>query len=128
MIVAGALTYMFSDVVGNKTKAIARIRNAMWGLVILVSSYLILVTINPELTTFNLNLKVHNNYDTSPTPARPASTKLTVSDPNTFQVYNGENAPTEIARLQDQCKSPKSLNQIGEEADTHGTYTVWKCQ
>lgn len=65
MIVLGALTYMFSDVVGNKTKAIARIRNAMWGLVILVSSYLILYTINPELTSFNLNFQLLNNYDKS---------------------------------------------------------------
>ncbi|MDB5225647.1 MAG: hypothetical protein JWL87_599 [Candidatus Adlerbacteria bacterium] len=56
MLVLGALTYMFSDVVGNKTKALGRIRGAMWAIVLLMSSYLILNTINPELVTFKLNL------------------------------------------------------------------------
>lgn len=68
MIVLGALTYMFSDVVGNKKKALDRIRGAMWGIVLLVSSYLILVTINPELVSFNLNLAKMNNFNTATDP------------------------------------------------------------
>lgn len=71
MIVLGALTYMFSDIVGNKTKALARIRNAMWAVVLLVSSYLILVTINPDLVKFSLNLNVANNF--TPAPNTPGA-------------------------------------------------------
>lgn len=66
MIVLGALTYMFSDIAGNKKNALARIRNAMWAIVILVSSYLILYTINPDLLTFNLNIKTSGNFNTAP--------------------------------------------------------------
>jgi hypothetical protein len=56
VLILGALTYMFSDVITNKTRAIARIRNAMWGILILASSWLILNTINPQLVNLNLKL------------------------------------------------------------------------
>jgi hypothetical protein len=68
MIVLGALTYMFSDIVGNKKKALDRIRGAMWAIVLLVSSYLILATINPDLVTFSLKLKTADNFMKSPDP------------------------------------------------------------
>lgn len=78
MIVLGALTYMFSDIVGNKKKALDRIRGAMWAIVLLVSSYLILVTINPDLVKFNLNLNSTNNFITTPNPTGTAnSTQMT---------------------------------------------------
>ncbi len=73
MIILGALTYMFSDIVGNKKKALERIRGAMWGLVILVSSYLILYTINPDLTKFSLNLNTANNFTPAPNAAGGAT-------------------------------------------------------
>lgn len=73
MIVLGALTYMFSDIVGNKNKALNRIRSAMWAIVLLVSSYLILATINPELVTFNLKLKTVDNFMKSPDPISDAT-------------------------------------------------------
>lgn len=56
MLVMGALTYMFSDVLNSKKNALGRIRNAMWAIVLLVSCYLILNTINPDLVTFKLDL------------------------------------------------------------------------
>jgi hypothetical protein len=68
MIVLGALTYMFSDIVGNKKKALDRIRGAMWAIVLLLSSYLILFTINPDLVQFKLNLSDGRNFNITPTP------------------------------------------------------------
>ena len=72
MLIIGALTYMFSDVITDKFKAKERIRNTMWAIVLLVSSYLILNTINPDLVTFKLNLSALNSSGTSggaqPTP------------------------------------------------------------
>lgn len=86
MIVLGALTYMFSDIAGNKKNALTRIRNAMWAIVILVSSYLILYTINPDLVTFKLNLSVVGNYSTTPNPtgSTPA-TQLTDAQKQALQ-------------------------------------------
>lgn len=123
MIVLGALTYMFSDVVGDKFKAKTRIRNAMWGVVLLLSSYLILYTINPELTTFNLDLKPFNNYNTSPA----VGTRITISNPHHFSVYNGPNAHIQVMELQNNCQSPKSLHRTEEGADAIGPYVVWSC-
>lgn len=82
MIVLGALTYMFSDIAGNKKNALSRIRNAMWAIVILVSSYLILFTINPELVTLTFNLGTSGNPN-SPTAA-PSGTRTSATPVNTI--------------------------------------------
>ena len=66
ILVLGALTYMFSDIAGNKKRAIDRIRNAMWAIVLLLSSYLILYTVNPDLVMFKLDLGGTSNFDASP--------------------------------------------------------------
>jgi hypothetical protein len=66
MIVLGALTYMFSDIAGNKSKALNRIRSAMWAIVLFLSSYLILYTLNPDLVMFKLDLGATGNFDASP--------------------------------------------------------------
>lgn len=92
MIVIGALTYMFSDVVGNKTKALARIRNAMWAIVILVSSFLILNTINPELVTFSLNLSSAGN--TGSFANTPANTTAPVQQ-TSAQIQAQQNSCTQ---------------------------------
>lgn len=68
MLILGAMTYMFSDVVSNKKNALDRIRGSMWAIVLLVSSYLILNTINPDLVTFKLNLA-----PIPTTPGQPAN-------------------------------------------------------
>lgn len=89
MIVLGALTYMFSDIAGNKKNALNRIRNAMWAIVLLVSSYLILYTINPELVQFNLNLGNPNNYTVpSNTPAATAPTSNTPQTQPEQETFN----------------------------------------
>ncbi len=93
MIVLGALTYMFSDVVGNKTKALSRIRNAMWAVVLLVSSYLILNTINPDLTKLSLTLNTSGNFNTSPSAQTTSGTTLT-----TAQIQAIEKSCTDIGQ------------------------------
>ncbi len=49
MIVMGGIEYMTSDLVSSKEEGKKRIRNALLGLVIALSAFLILNTINPEL-------------------------------------------------------------------------------
>lgn len=52
-LVLGGITYMTSEVVGKKDEARKRIQKAVWGLLLLIASYLILNTINPQLLQFN---------------------------------------------------------------------------
>lgn len=54
--VIGGITYMFSESAFKKNFGKERVQAAMWGLVILAGAWLILHTINPQLTVFNSNL------------------------------------------------------------------------
>lgn len=53
--VYGGIVYMTSEIVDNKAKAIKRIQSAMWGLLLLLGSWLILNTINPQLLSLELS-------------------------------------------------------------------------
>jgi hypothetical protein len=55
MIVWGAWEYAISEATGGKERAKARIRNAALGLILMLASYLILFTIDPNLVRFNLS-------------------------------------------------------------------------
>lgn len=131
MIVMGALTYMFSDIVGNKKKALTRIRGAMWAIVLLVSSYLILVTINPDLVRFNLQLEVMDNFNigssntTGTTGSTP--TRIMVTESNGTIIYDGQNSYNQMMDLKERCKSPKTLHQQSGGTDDTGSYSVWTC-
>jgi hypothetical protein len=60
LIIAG-MRYMLSDVVTSKTDAIKDIYGAVFGLLIVLSAYLILYVINPDLTTTNVFKDLKNN-------------------------------------------------------------------
>lgn len=108
MIVLGALTYMFSDIAGNKTKSLNRIRGAMWAIVLLVSSYLILYTINPDLVTLNFVPTVSNNFNTGPNSS---------SNPTS-------NAPGAVTPTQTQGPyTPPTQEQINQCHSLGGYYT-----
>jgi len=53
MLVTGGVRYMLSESFTDIDKAKTRIKNALWGLLILVGSFLILYTINPNLLNFS---------------------------------------------------------------------------
>jgi hypothetical protein len=48
-LVLGGITYMVSEVVDKRSAARERIKAALWGLAILLASYIILNTVNPQL-------------------------------------------------------------------------------
>lgn len=56
MIIYGGIKYMSTDAFGGKQEAKDIIQNAIWGLLLAMSAWLILNTINPELVKFNLDL------------------------------------------------------------------------
>src|SRR3989344_5536686 len=66
-IAYGGIRYMLSDVVTNKSNAIQLMKNALLGLGLALSAYLILYTISPNLTSLSLL----QTLDTSPPPAPP---------------------------------------------------------
>ena len=122
MLIIGALTYMFSDVVGHKTKAIARIRGAMWAIVLLVSSYLILYTVNPDLITFKLYLTAITS------PPSSSGTRVIITNPSGENIYNGPKAYDQLWELKSKCPSPKDVHQVGSGNDSGGDYVTWRCE
>lgn len=61
-LVVGGIMYMTSDVAGNKTQAKKWATSALYGLLILAGSYLILYTINPDLVRLNLTIPKTHRY------------------------------------------------------------------
>lgn len=57
-IIFGGIKYMSTDAFEGKSEAKTTIQNAIWGLLLAVSAWLILFTINPKLVDFNLKIPV----------------------------------------------------------------------
>ena len=74
MIVVGGIEYAVSEAVSSKAEAKDRIMQAIWGLLLALISYLILYTINPDLTSLKLD-------------PNPAGTTQTPTD-----LFGGSNA------------------------------------
>lgn len=56
MIVLGGFQYMSSDAIQGKEDGRNRIKNSVYGLVLVIAAYLILYTVNPNLLTLNLTI------------------------------------------------------------------------
>lgn len=57
MIIYGGIQYMSTDAFQGKSDAKDTISNALWGLLLTISAWLILFTVNPNLVNFNLNIE-----------------------------------------------------------------------
>lgn len=55
MLTVGGVQYMISGGPADKNKGIQRAKAALWGILLIAASYLILHTINPQLLNFSLN-------------------------------------------------------------------------
>lgn len=57
MILIGGVEYITTDAIQGKSDGKARIQNALWGLILVLVSWILLHTINPKLTVFDLTIK-----------------------------------------------------------------------
>lgn len=57
MILIGGVEYITTDAIQGKSDGKARIQNALWGLILVLVSWILLYTINPKLTVFDLTIK-----------------------------------------------------------------------
>ncbi len=79
MIIVGGIQYMGTDSVWEKGESVSRMTGAVGGIVLLLCSYLILYTINPDLVNIKIGIKrvmeeewsstENINYDSTPTSA-----------------------------------------------------------
>ena len=66
MIIFGGIKYMSTDAFGGKNEAKNIIENAIWGLILAMSAWLILSTVNPNLVNFNLKIPVQKISEKPP--------------------------------------------------------------
>jgi hypothetical protein len=71
MLTIAGIGYMISDSVVKVDAAKSRAKRALWGLVLLMGSWLILNTINPEILNFKLNLPTRGSVGINPSPSGP---------------------------------------------------------
>ena len=83
VIIIGGIQYMSTDAISGKQDGKKRINDALWGLLIVICSYIILYTINPNLVSLNLL----NDINQAP-PAQTASTATTPSNANNAVCYS----------------------------------------
>jgi len=79
MIIVGGVQYMTTDALGGKENGKETVTNAVAGLILALSSWLILNTINPDLVSFKLNIKEVGVKGVSP-DAPPQITTVTIGD------------------------------------------------
>lgn len=72
-IIFGGIQYMSTDAFEGKSEAKTTIQNAIWGLLLVISAWLILYTINPKLVEFDLNIPVQEGTTVTPGPVVPSS-------------------------------------------------------
>lgn len=86
MIIIGGVEYITTDAIQGKTDGKARIQNALLGLLLALVSYILLHTINPNLTMFDLNVKTiitqNNNLDVDNPDNNPYFKTITTPNDN----------------------------------------------
>src|SRR3989344_8026149 len=82
MITWGGITYATSDAISGKTQGKEWITNAIWGLLLVISAWIILATINPQILKFNLSLDVPKVKAGQPTvtPGVPMTVEQIAAD------------------------------------------------
>jgi len=102
VIIIGGLQYMSTDAISGKQDGKRRIEDALWGLLLILCSWIILHTINPNLVNLNLlindvnnaqqqNLTTSNSSTSTPTTPLPAETNFALT-----YTINGGNPQTKV--------------------------------
>jgi len=118
MLIFGGITYMVSDVVHKKTDALRRIQAAMWGLLLLIASWLILNAINPRLLVFELLINPTSNLSGNVSP-----NTLTTGTNNTTSLNLSNTDPNRDATLSSFCKTNGSITRTPGADGNSTNYT-----
>lgn len=93
MLVISGIRYMLSESFTDKDKAKKRISSALWGLLLLASSWLILYVINPQLLNFSLpgikpSQTIGNSRTSAPSHTQNTQQTITTNDKNKADCEN----------------------------------------
>ncbi|HUD02871.1 MAG TPA: pilin [Candidatus Paceibacterota bacterium] len=131
MLTIGGIQYMVSSAITTKQQGLKRAQAALWGIVLIAASWLILHTINPYLTQITLNPCLPGDTTctvtgtAAPTAATPALTQEQIAAQATQTIVNGVN-PSDSESLQNITAAEQTLQQQNATQQTaciynHGT-------
>ncbi|MBI4118001.1 MAG: hypothetical protein HY455_00445 [Parcubacteria group bacterium] len=83
LIVVGGIQYMASEIISGKEEGMKRMQNAIWGFILILSSVLILQTINPNL--LNIDLRLEGISPATPPSAPPGYSYTWVTNVNSSE-------------------------------------------
>ena len=128
MLVIGGVQYM---VAGDKDPGPAkeRIRNAIWGLILALCSYLILYTINPDLTKKVILTPIEINVVAPPKPFELKTLYCKLPNNACVAIKEGESCPSTAALCGETCQADASYPQCtkGQTAVSHEWITTQQC-
>ena len=125
MIIYGGIKYMSTDAFAGKSEARETIQNAIWGLLLVIGAWLILDTINPNLTKFNLNIPIQAIRTVipggAPVPSAGCPNCVVIGVPHKTMAQNGC-GPSASGGV---CTIDSALNnKLIELQRRYGTFTV----
>jgi hypothetical protein len=109
----GGVLYMTSDAINNKKEGRKYIENALWGLGLVLASYVILYTINPQILSFKLKLVQPETSNQSPDILSALAASTAAGTPVTGQAMTQAQiaASNQIAALLGQTANPCTQGQ-----------------
>lgn len=110
-IIFGGIKYMSTDAFMGKNEARDTIQNAIWGLILAISAWLILFTVNPNLVKFDLKIPVQ----TIPTPPTSSPTPSPTPSPG-----GGAGRPMTSAEIADHERIKTRLESAGVQINNNG--------
>ena len=120
-LVFSGIVYMVSGAVGTKSVALKRIQASIWGLLLLIASWLLLYTINPRLVGQNAN----ETISATPTTNNPSTAGAYVPAAGERVLYaNDQNWNTKYTQL---CPSGNAPFKQRTSNDSNGVYSVYTC-
>ncbi len=115
-IVIGGWQYMVSEAIGGKEQGKENIQSALWGLILAMVAYLILVTINPDLVKLDVVLETPPFVAVDPSPTDRF-------EDNTVRDLFSSNNPT-ITVNKPACPDGVSFQQVAGGCTSVGGLTL----
>jgi hypothetical protein len=108
MLVLGGFKYVSTDVIGNKEEGKETIKSALGGLLLVLSSWVILNTINPQLVSLNITSKALESKDLSDLLSFANQTQATLNELTAETLLNDARSKKDTRSLQARATSALS--------------------
>ncbi|HVV15190.1 MAG TPA: pilin [Candidatus Paceibacterota bacterium] len=132
MLTMGGIEYMISDVAERKNEGIRRATAALYGILILAGSYLLLYTINPQLLNFDLTFKQIGSTGAGAQTGQSGvgnapQSETEITGPQGGVIYDSDSLSVQAKALNQINTYCKGKVEKTRGTDSIGDYTEYSC-